>query len=147
MDQICPKWIKLDQTCSNWIFHQSKNVSIQSCHIYKKDKNGYFILDQIGSDLSILFLFLNDKIHNYNKQKNNSEFYHSKVPHPCSILCLVIFDYNWGTWLKLVMLENVQACFSYFLSYTLIQYKGHNSKLKFSNGVKFRNHFIFLVLV
>ena len=32
------------------------------------------------------------------------------VPHPCPILCLVIFD-NWKTWLKLVMLENLQACF------------------------------------
>ena len=32
------------------------------------------------------------------------------VPHPCPILCLVIFDYNWETWLKLVMLENFQAC-------------------------------------
>ena len=52
LDQICPKWIKLDQTCSNWISQQSKNVSIQSCHIYKLDKNGHFILDQIGSDLS-----------------------------------------------------------------------------------------------
>ena len=50
LDQICPKWIKFDQTCSNWISHQSKNVSIQSCHIYKLDKNCHFILDQIGSD-------------------------------------------------------------------------------------------------
>ena len=33
------------------------------------------------------------------------------VPHPCPIFCLVIFDYNWETWLKLVMLENFQACF------------------------------------
>ena len=31
------------------------------------------------------------------------------VPHPCPILSLVIFDY-WKTWLKLVMLENLQAC-------------------------------------
>ena len=52
LDQICPKWIKLDQTCSNWISHQSKNVSIQSCDIYNKNKNSYFILDQIGSDPS-----------------------------------------------------------------------------------------------
>ena len=52
LDQICPKWIKLDQTCSNWISQQPKNVSIQSCHIYKLYKNGHFILDQIGSDLS-----------------------------------------------------------------------------------------------
>ena len=52
LDQICPKWIKLDQTCSNWISHQSKNVSIQSCDIYNKNKNSYLILDQIGSDPS-----------------------------------------------------------------------------------------------
>ena len=31
-------------------------------------------------------------------------------PHPCPILCLVIFDY-WKTRLKLVMLENLQSCF------------------------------------
>ena len=31
--------------------------------------------------------------------------------HPCPILCLFIFDY-WETWLKLVMLENLQACFN-----------------------------------
>ena len=37
------------------------------------------------------------------------------VPHPCPILFLVIFDHNWETWLKLVMLENFQACFSNFL--------------------------------
>ena len=36
------------------------------------------------------------------------------VPHPCPILCLVTFDYNWETWLKLVMLENFQACFFKF---------------------------------
>jgi hypothetical protein len=52
LDQICPKWIKLDQTWSNWISHQSKNVTIKSCHIYKKDNNGCFILDFFGSDLS-----------------------------------------------------------------------------------------------
>ena len=36
------------------------------------------------------------------------------VPQPCSILCLVIFD-NWKTWLELVMLENLQACFFCFV--------------------------------
>ena len=36
LDQIRPKWIKLDQTWSNWISQQSKNVTIKSCHIYKK---------------------------------------------------------------------------------------------------------------
>ena len=52
LDQICPKWIKLDQTCSNWISHQSINVTIKSCHIYKKDKNNCFVFDFFGSDLS-----------------------------------------------------------------------------------------------
>ena len=40
MDQICPKWIKLDQI---GFPHQSKNVSIKSCHIYKKIKNYHYI--------------------------------------------------------------------------------------------------------
>ena len=31
-------------------------------------------------------------------------------PLSCLILCLVIF-YYWETWLKLVMLEHLQACF------------------------------------
>jgi hypothetical protein len=52
LDQICPKWIKLDQTCTNWISHQSKNVTVKSCHIYKKDKKGCFVFDLFGSDLS-----------------------------------------------------------------------------------------------
>ena len=30
----------------------SKNVSKQSCHIFKKNKNGRFIFDFFGSDLS-----------------------------------------------------------------------------------------------
>ena len=30
----------------------SQNDAIKSCNIYKKDKNGYFILDFFGSDLS-----------------------------------------------------------------------------------------------
>ena len=32
--------------------HLSKNVSIQSCHIFKRNKNGRFIFDFFGSDLS-----------------------------------------------------------------------------------------------
>ena len=42
----------MDQSWSNWISHQSKNVTIKSCHIYKKDNIGFFILDSFGSDLS-----------------------------------------------------------------------------------------------
>ena len=52
LDQIRPKWIKLDQTWSNWISHQSKNVAIKSCHIYRKDKNGCSVFDFFGSDPS-----------------------------------------------------------------------------------------------
>ena len=37
LDQIRPKWIKLDQI---GFPRQSKNVAIKSCHIYRKDKNG-----------------------------------------------------------------------------------------------------------
>ena len=57
LDQICPKWIKLDQTWSNLIKldqigfpHQSKNVTIKSCHIYRKDK------------MAVLFLIFFDQI-------------------------------------------------------------------------------------
>ena len=52
-------WIRSVQNGSNLIklaqigfLNSQKNVFIQSCHIYKLDKNGHFILDQIGSDLS-----------------------------------------------------------------------------------------------
>ena len=44
LDQICPKWIKLDQI---GFPHQSKNVTIKSCHIYKKDKMFLIFFDQI----------------------------------------------------------------------------------------------------
>ena len=41
----------MDQIGSNWISHQSKNITVKSCHIYWKDKNECslfdFILDQI----------------------------------------------------------------------------------------------------
>ena len=43
--------IKLDQTWSNWISHKSKNVSLKSFHIYKKNKNACLILEFFGSDL------------------------------------------------------------------------------------------------
>ena len=49
LDQICPKCIKLDQIGFS---HKSKNVTIKSCHIYRKDKNGSFVFDFFGSDLS-----------------------------------------------------------------------------------------------
>ena len=42
LDQIRPKWIKLDQI---GFPYQSKNVTIKSCHIYRMDKNGCFVFD------------------------------------------------------------------------------------------------------
>ena len=41
LDQICPKWIKLDQMC---IFHLSKNVTIKSCQIYLKNNHDQLFL-------------------------------------------------------------------------------------------------------
>ena len=40
LDQTWSNLIKLDQI---WFPHQSKNVSIKICHIYRKDKNGCFV--------------------------------------------------------------------------------------------------------
>ena len=48
-DQICPKWIKLDQI---GFPYQSKNITIKSYHIYRKDENGCFVFYFFGSDLS-----------------------------------------------------------------------------------------------
>ena len=52
-------WIKFVQNGSNlikldqiWFPHQSKHVPIKICHIYRKDKNGSFVFDFFGSDLS-----------------------------------------------------------------------------------------------
>ena len=47
-DQICPKWIKLDQI--GFLTFYYKKLSQKSCHIYKKDKNDclfFIFLDQI----------------------------------------------------------------------------------------------------
>ena len=41
------------------------------------------------------------------------------APHPTPVGCLFIFEY-WKTWLKLVMLENLQAC--YRLGQTFLQF-------------------------
>ena len=79
----------MDQTWSNWI---------------KLDQLGstWLKLDQIGLN----WIKLDQIVETWGW---------GLVPHPYLIFCLVIFDY-WKTWLKLVMLENLQACFSYFLA-------------------------------
>ena len=63
LDQIRPKWIKLDEIgfshqsvtikrCHIYRKDQSENVTIKSCHIYRKDNHGFFVFDFVGSDLS-----------------------------------------------------------------------------------------------
>ena len=54
-------WIRSVQNVSNLIKldqigfpHRSKNVTIKSCHIFRKDKDGCFVFDFFGSDLSKL---------------------------------------------------------------------------------------------
>ena len=51
LDQIRPKWIKLDQIGFS---RQSKNVTMKICHIYIKDKNDCFLFESFRSDLSKL---------------------------------------------------------------------------------------------
>ena len=41
--------IKLDQI---GFPHQSEDVTMKSCHIYRKEKNGCFVFDFFGSDMS-----------------------------------------------------------------------------------------------
>ena len=83
-DQIYPKWIKLDLI---GFPHQSKNVPIKSCHIYRKAKNGCFIFDffvirsvQNGSNLLKLDFSLIKKVtiiscHICRKDKNGCFVY------------------------------------------------------------------------
>ena len=84
LDRTWSNWIKLDQLGSTWL---------------KLDQIGlnWIKLDQIGSN----WIKLDQIVETWGW---------GLVPHPYLILCFVIFDY-WKTWLKLVMLENFQACF------------------------------------
>ena len=99
MDQICPKWIKLDQTWSNLIKldqigfpHQSKNVTIKSCHIYRKDKNGCFVFDFLGSDLSKMDQTCITWISQLSKSKNVNNFIwvHTLINLSYSIITLAL---------------------------------------------------------
>ena len=50
MDENGSKWLKLDKI--GFLTNQKMLHTIKSCHIYKKDKNGSFILQFLLSDLS-----------------------------------------------------------------------------------------------
>ena len=116
LDQICPKWIKLDQTWSNWISRQSKNVTIKSCHIYKKDNNGRSVFDFCGSDLSKMDQTWSkwishksksvsiDSFHIYKKNKNGCFIFYfwirsSKLDQTWSNL--IKLDQTWSNLIKL----------------------------------------------
>jgi len=114
---ICPKWIKLDQTWSDlieldqtWskcISHQSKNVTVKSCHIYKKDENGRFIWDFFGSDLSKMDQTWSNWISHKSKNISIKSFHiHKKAKNACLILDffgsdLSKMDQFWSNFIKL----------------------------------------------
>ena len=84
-------WVKLVQIVSNWI----KLVQIESNWI-KSHQFGYSWFKMV-QNCSKLF-----------KLKQDESDWSAKIWGWG--ICLVIVDY-WKTWLKLVMLENLQACF------------------------------------
>ena len=47
-DEICPNWIKMDQTWSNLEFSPIKKVTIKSCYIYHKNKHGQLFWTRSG---------------------------------------------------------------------------------------------------
>ena len=93
LDQIRPKWIKLDQI---GFPRKSKNVTTKHCHISRKDKNGSFVFDffwirsvQNGSNLIKLDFLTNLKIcHIYRKDK-------------MAVLFLIFLDQICPNWIKL----------------------------------------------
>ena len=61
LDQICPKWIKLDQI---GLLTNLKNVTIKSCHNYHENKHGqlFWIRSDQICPKCIEFRFLSIKI-------------------------------------------------------------------------------------
>ena len=112
MVQNGSNWFKLVLTSFNWI---KKDIMNQIDYLDQKRSNESDWL--FGSNRKKLVQIGLSQIFNKNWIQleiiDPSKLGH--VPHPCPILSLIIFDY-WKTWLKLVMLvENLQACLSYFL--------------------------------
>ena len=129
LDQICPKWIRLDLTWSNWISHKSKNVLKKSFHIYKKDKCGYLNLDFFDQicpkwiKLDQIRFLTNQKIvtikscHIYKKDSNGCfiilDFFGSdpsKVDQSWSNL--IKLDQTWSNLIKLDQLDfsSIKKC-------------------------------------
>ena len=114
LDQIGINWIKLDQIGSNWIkldqfgstWHKLDQIVLNWTNLVQLGSN-LIKLDQIGLNWIKLDLIGSNWI---KLDQIVKTWGWGLVPHPYLILCLVIFDY-WKTWLKLVMLENLQACF------------------------------------
>ena len=97
---ICPKWIKIDQTWSKWISRQSKNVTIKSRHIYKKHKNGCFILDFFGSDLSKMDQTWSNWISHKSKKVSLKVFTFTKRI-KMSVWFWIFLDFICPKWIKL----------------------------------------------
>ena len=93
-NQIGSNWFKLDQTCSDWI--RLDQIGLNWINLAQTWSN-WNKLDQTWSN----WIKLDQIVETWGW---------GLVPHPYLTLCLFIFDY-WKTWLKLVMLENLQACF------------------------------------
>ena len=113
MDQTWSNWNKSDQIWSNWF-----NLDQTWTNWFRLDQIGsnWIKLDQLGStwhkldQIGINWNKLDQTWSNWIKLDQIVETWGwGLVPHPYLILCLFIFDY-WKTWLKLVMLENLQAC-------------------------------------
>ena len=118
LDQICPKWIKTWSNC------QSKNVTIKSCHIYKKDKYGCFSLNFFGSEWI--------KIDQIGFLANRSPMLDTHAGHLCRILTA---SKNWRPilpWYISELSQNVQRLESFLaldqkmilcLSLYIVKYK------------------------
>ena len=104
LDQTWSNLIKLDQI---WFPHQSKNVSIKICHIYRKDKNGSFVFDFFFNQICPKWIKL-DQIGFSQQSKNvtiKSCHIYWKDKNGCFILIFLgsdppKMDQTWSNWIS-----------------------------------------------
>mgnify|MGYP007015623847 CR=1 FL=1 len=106
LDQICPKWIKLDQIGFS---RQPKNVTMKSCHIFRKDKNGCLVfdfLDQICPKWIKLHQTRSKWISHKSKSVSIKSFHiYKKDKNGCSVFDffgsdLSKMDQTWSNWIS-----------------------------------------------
>ena len=88
----------------------SQNDAIKSCHIYKKDKNGCFILDFFGSDLSKMDQTWSNWISHKSKNVSLKSFHiYKKNENACLILDFFGSDLSKmdQTWSNLIKLDQI----------------------------------------